>query len=110
MWLGGNRESSPRGGILPALTGQFKVGTYRLPGPYAERTRTMRHLMLWLVPIVTLVMPELVAAQTPAPAPRTEAVSLSPGDSVRITVWRKPEFSGDFIVAPDGTISHPLYR
>jgi len=29
---------------------------------------------------------------------------------VRITVWRKPEFSGDFIIAPDGTISHPLYR
>jgi polysaccharide export outer membrane protein len=70
----------------------------------------MRPLMLWLVPIVTLVMPELVAAQTPAPAPRTEAVSLSPGDSVRITVWRKPEFSGDFIVAPDLSISHPLYR
>lgn len=35
---------------------------------------------------------------------------LSPGDSVRITVWRRPEFSGDFIVSPDNTISHPLYR
>jgi polysaccharide export outer membrane protein len=37
-------------------------------------------------------------------------VVLSAGDSVRITVWRRPEFSGDFIVSPDGTISHPLYR
>jgi polysaccharide biosynthesis/export protein len=35
---------------------------------------------------------------------------LSPGDSVRIVVWRKPEFSGDFVVAPNGTITHPLFR
>jgi protein involved in polysaccharide export with SLBB domain len=35
---------------------------------------------------------------------------LTPGDSVRIEVWRKPEFSGDFVVAPDGTITHPLFR
>jgi protein involved in polysaccharide export with SLBB domain len=25
-------------------------------------------------------------------------------------VWRKPEFSGDFVVAPNGTITHPLFR
>lgn len=68
----------------------------------------MRHLMLWLLPIIAVVLPEVIAAQTPAP--RTEAVTLSPGDSVRITVWRKPEFSGDFIVGPDGSITHPLYR
>jgi polysaccharide export outer membrane protein len=35
---------------------------------------------------------------------------LSPGDSIRIIVWRSPEMSGDFVVAPDGSISHPLYR
>ncbi|MBA3259771.1 MAG: SLBB domain-containing protein [Gemmatimonadales bacterium] len=35
---------------------------------------------------------------------------LTPGDSVRIVVWRRPEFSGDFVVAPDGSITHPLYR
>jgi protein involved in polysaccharide export with SLBB domain len=29
---------------------------------------------------------------------------------VRIVVWRKPEFSGDFVVAPSGTITHPLFR
>jgi polysaccharide export outer membrane protein len=29
---------------------------------------------------------------------------------VRVVVWRKPEMSGDFIVGPDGTITHPLYR
>jgi polysaccharide export outer membrane protein len=68
----------------------------------------MRHLTLWLLPIIAVVLPEVIAAQSPAP--RTEAVTLSPGDSVRITVWRKPEFSGDFIVGSDGSITHPLYR
>src|SRR5215216_1360694 len=68
----------------------------------------MRHLILWLLPIIAAIVPSVIAAQTPTA--RAESVSLSPGDSVRITVWRKPEFSGDFIVAPDGTISHPLYR
>jgi len=41
---------------------------------------------------------------------RSEQAVLTPGDSVRITVWRKPEFSGDFVIAPDGSVSHPLYR
>ena len=38
------------------------------------------------------------------------AVVLSPGDAIRITVWRKPELSGEFAIAGDGTIVHPLYR
>ena len=39
-----------------------------------------------------------------------DASMLSPGDSVRITVWQKPELSGEFVVAPDGSVMHPLYR
>lgn len=39
-----------------------------------------------------------------------EAVTLSPGDVLRITVWRKPELSGEFTIAGNGTIIHPLYR
>ena len=35
---------------------------------------------------------------------------LRPGDMLRITVWRHPEMSGDFAVAPDSTLVHPLYR
>jgi polysaccharide export outer membrane protein len=27
-----------------------------------------------------------------------------------VVVWRKPEMSGDFIVGPDGAITHPLYQ
>lgn len=55
----------------------------------------------------------VVAFAPPASAqtPSTESASmLTPGDSVRVVVWRRPEFSGDFVVAPNGTITHPLYR
>lgn len=68
----------------------------------------MRLLTLGLLGTIAIVVPTTLTAQ--AAAPRTEQVSLSPGDSIRITVWRKPEFSGDFIVGPDGSITHPLYR
>lgn len=49
------------------------------------------------------------AAAQETNTPAVQSV-LTPGDSVRIVVWRKPEFSGDFVVAPDGSITHPLYR
>lgn len=55
----------------------------------------------------------VVAFATPASAqtPSTAGASmLAPGDSVRVVVWRRPDFSGDFVVAPNGTITHPLYR
>lgn len=65
--------------------------------------------------LVSVVLSLPAAAQSrPAPAPdprsRSEQAVLTPGDSVRIMVWRKPEFSGDYVVAPDGTITHPLFR
>jgi polysaccharide biosynthesis/export protein len=70
----------------------------------------MRNLVPQSLALLTLVLawPTSAAAQTtPATA---EQVTLAPGDSVRIVVWRKPEMSGDFIVGPDGTITHPLYK
>src|SRR5689334_7959706 len=55
----------------------------------------------------------LMAQSTPASSttsPTAAQIVLQPGDSIRVSVWRKPEMSGDFIVAPDGTITHPLYQ
>jgi protein involved in polysaccharide export with SLBB domain len=54
--------------------------------------------------------PRIALAQSPAPAADGTNGALNPGDVVRITVWRKPELSGDFIIAGDGSVSHPLYR
>jgi polysaccharide export outer membrane protein len=70
----------------------------------------MRHssLRTLLLLSAAAVLTGTAAAQSPAPS--TEQVTLAPGDSVRVVVWRKPEMSGDFIVGPDGTITHPLYR
>jgi polysaccharide export outer membrane protein len=39
-----------------------------------------------------------------------DALSLQPGDSVRIVVWQQPQFSGGYAVESDGSIGHPLYR
>jgi len=57
-----------------------------------------------LLAVVVFTAP--ASAQTSAGG----ASMLTPGDSVRVVVWRRPEFSGDFVVAPNGTITHPLYR
>jgi protein involved in polysaccharide export with SLBB domain len=37
-------------------------------------------------------------------------MKLNPGDQIRVTVWRKAELSGDFPIAADGRVAHPLYR
>lgn len=64
-----------------------------------------RWLKLLAVCAVSLATPEVdaqdVAYQPPA---------LRPGDVVKITVWRRPEFTGEFVIAADGSIQHPLYQ
>lgn len=57
----------------------------------------------------------LIGAAIAAPAfaqslSSPQATLLRAGDAVRITVWRKPELSGEFLVAADGSLTHPLYR
>lgn len=56
----------------------------------------------------------LLAAQLPVQGqvPPADAASLAlrPGDLVQITVWQRPELSGEFAVMTDGSILHPLYR
>lgn len=57
------------------------------------------------------LLPLLAAAACFAPAPATaQDETVSAGDVVRITVFRKPELSGEVEVADDGTLLHPLYR
>jgi polysaccharide export outer membrane protein len=72
----------------------------------------MRKLVLQPLALLVLwvLLPHPGQAQTAAAAAVADQVTLAPGDSVRIVVWRKPEMSGDFIVGSDGTITHPLYR
>jgi polysaccharide biosynthesis/export protein VpsN len=38
-----------------------------------------------------------------------QAGQLRSGDAVRITVWRKPELSGEYLITSDGAIADPFY-
>lgn len=43
--------------------------------------------------------------------PVTRADSLlRPGDVLRLTVWRQPDFSGEYPINPDSTVAHPLLQ
>jgi polysaccharide export outer membrane protein len=68
----------------------------------------MRNLILGYLTLAALFAVTGLAAQTNARPP--EQTVLSPGDTLRITVWRKPEFSGEFVIGADGTVIHPLFR
>jgi len=51
--------------------------------------------------------PTLHAQSSPA---ATGAVSLRAGDVLRVKVWENEELSGDFEVAPDSSLRHPVYN
>jgi len=63
------------------------------------------NLSSWAVAALLLAPVASAAAQ----AARSDPV-LRPGDMLRLSVWRHPELSGDFLVAPDSTVVHPLYQ
>jgi protein involved in polysaccharide export with SLBB domain len=51
-----------------------------------------------------------ISARGQSPSSDGVDLVLNPGDLLRITVWRRAELSGEFEVATDGSIVHPLYR
>src|SRR2546426_5044939 len=60
--------------------------------------------------VAVLLMAPLASASAqrlvrPPPDP-----ALRPGDVLRVNVWRHPELSGDFVVAPDSTLVDPVYQ
>jgi polysaccharide biosynthesis/export protein len=68
----------------------------------------MRNSILGYLTLAMLLGVTGLAAQTTTRPP--DQTVLSPGDTLRITVWRKPEFSGEFVIGADGTVIHPLFR
>ena len=66
----------------------------------------MRAVLLLLLMITGLDLSKELDAQ----AQELSSSALSAGDSVRIQVWRHEELSGSYVVAPDGSLRHPLYR
>ena len=56
--------------------------------------------------VVVLAFPSAPRAQEAAAAARPEAL-LVPGDVIRITIWREPDMTGEFLVQEDGTAVLP---
>jgi polysaccharide export outer membrane protein len=62
------------------------------------------------LPLLALLLLSVPAHSVFGQSAAKDAETLKPGDQLRIVVWRKPEMSGDFQIAGNGTITHPLYR
>jgi protein involved in polysaccharide export with SLBB domain len=60
--------------------------------------------------VAALLFVPLGSASAQQPAPAVKDPVLRPGDVLRINVWRHPEMSGEFVVAPDSTLVHPLFQ
>jgi protein involved in polysaccharide export with SLBB domain len=68
-----------------------------------------------LLAVVLLLPSQQLAAQSSAAVLERGVVvpagtGLRAGDAIRITVWRRAELSGEFEIAGDGSVRHPLYR
>lgn len=63
-----------------------------------------------LVAMATWLSPSVGFTQTQARPTVAATPMLAPGDMVRITVFRNADLTGEFPIAADGSISHPLYR
>jgi polysaccharide export outer membrane protein len=69
----------------------------------------MKLLAVTLI-LLAYAVPSHGQAAPPPPTPKGASIKLGPGDALRITVMRHPELSGEFVVANDGTLVHPIYR
>lgn len=72
----------------------------------------MRAYILLIAALTAAICAPLpVAAQSVAPPviEASDAEVLRPGDAVRISVWRKPEISGEYLITSDGVIANPFY-
>jgi protein involved in polysaccharide export with SLBB domain len=66
----------------------------------------MTRLLYVLLALLALAAP----AHSQAASSTNDGHALRPGDVVRVAVWRRDDLSGEFAVAPDGTILHPILK
>ncbi len=78
-----------------------------LHGSAPVRFRRNMKFVLVLVAFMLSLGDASGQAQTAASDPGSV---LQPGDRMNLEVYRKPEFSGTFLVSQDGTLMHPLFR
>jgi len=64
------------------------------------------HISFWLLALTLAATP--LRAQSVAAD--TSQTVLEPGDLLRLAVWHQPDMTGEFVIGPDGSITHPLFR
>ena len=67
-----------------------------------------RHRTLLLAAVVLACAASSLGAQSSVAL--VDVPALRPGDWLRSSVWENAAMSGEFEVAPDGTLRHPLYN
>jgi protein involved in polysaccharide export with SLBB domain len=65
--------------------------------------------LIALVVCLCLAAP-LAAQSSPGVAPGRMDVMLHSGDAVRITVWQRPDLSGEFGINGEGRVAHPILK
>src|SRR5688500_3819794 len=76
-----------------------------------DRKQRRRRASLAALPRAGAVVAAVLFSASAAGAQAVSAPTiLQPGDAVRITVFRQPELSGEFWIAADSSIRHPLYQ
>lgn len=94
------------------MLGTLREGCRLLPSHASRTTRIpdfifMRHTTVVALAIASSI--PVMDALTQS-SPRDAELTLRPGDAVRISVWRKPEYSGEFTISYEGAIGHPFYQ
>lgn len=94
------------------MLGTLREGCRLLPSHASRTTRIpdfnfMRHTTVIALVIASSI--PIMDALTQS-SPRDAELTLRPGDAVRISVWRKPEYSGEFTISYEGAIAHPFYQ
>jgi len=78
--------------------------------PPSAVNRKENGMTVWARRLVAILLMAPSARIGPAAESTGGDPALRPGDVLRINVWRHPELSGDFVVAPDSTLVDPVYQ
>jgi protein involved in polysaccharide export with SLBB domain len=89
-----------RAGLQIALSRGY-IGSFTKPG-----AKFMKPIVVLVLAGLLLAAPAVSVGQSSA----EQSTTLRAGDVLRVTVWRNQELSGEFVIASDGSIAHPLYR
>lgn len=75
----------------------------------ADLSRTVAILRILRIFLLSLLVVQALPVTADGQTASTGA-TLHPGDVVRVSVWMKPELSGDFQVLADGSLADPFYQ